>query len=84
MSLLKNSQHGRCFRIKFLHRQRSAACISTHLTQILTTYLLCDATVLVELWQPHIFYVKFRDNKFLEGGISPTPNPQPGGPGYLS
>jgi hypothetical protein len=44
-------------------------------------YLLCGATVLVELWLPHIFYVRFRDNKFLQGGVvSPTPNPQPGGP----
>jgi hypothetical protein len=31
------------------------------------------------------FYVRFRDNKFVQGGaVSPTPNPQPGGPGYLS
>jgi hypothetical protein len=51
----------------------------------LLTYLLCGTTVLVELWPPHIFYVRFRDNKFLQGGVvSPTPNPQPGGPGYLS
>jgi hypothetical protein len=49
------------------------------------TYLLHGATVLVELWPPHIYYVKFRDRKFLQDGvISPTPNPQPGGPGYLS
>jgi hypothetical protein len=40
-------------------------------------YLLCGATVLVELWPPHIFYVRFRDNKFLQGGLSAprlTPN----------
>jgi hypothetical protein len=49
------------------------------------TYVLHGATVLVELWPPHIFYVRFRDNKFLQGRVvSPTPNPQPGGPGYLS
>jgi hypothetical protein len=49
------------------------------------TYLLCGATIFVELWPPHIFYVRFRDNEFLKGGvISPTPNPQPGGSGYLS
>jgi hypothetical protein len=42
--------------------------------------------VLVGLWPPHIFYVRFRDSTFLQGGgvVSPTPNPQPGGPGYLS
>jgi hypothetical protein len=29
--------------------------------------------------------VRFRDNSFLKGGVvSPTPNPQPGGPEYLS
>jgi hypothetical protein len=49
------------------------------------TYLFRGATVLVELWPPHIFYVKFRNNEFLQGGmIGPTPKPQPGGPGYLS
>jgi hypothetical protein len=50
----------------------------------LLTYLLHDATVLVELWPPHILCVRFRDN-FLQGGVaSPTPNPQTLGPGYLS
>jgi hypothetical protein len=45
------------------------------------TYLLRGATVLVELWPPHILYVRFRDSKLLQGGVvSPTPNPQPGGP----
>jgi hypothetical protein len=49
------------------------------------TYLLCGATVLVELWPPHEFCVRFRDSKFLQDGVvRPTPNPQPGGPGYLS
>jgi hypothetical protein len=55
---------------------------STH--GIWLTYLLCGATVLVEHFPPHIFYVRFLDSKFLQGGIvSPTRNPQPGGPGYL-
>jgi hypothetical protein len=49
----------------------------------LLTY--CGATAFVELWPPRIFYVRFHDNEFLQGGVvSPTPNPQPGGPGYLS
>jgi hypothetical protein len=49
------------------------------------TYLLCGATVLVEHFPPHIFYMRFLDRKFLQGGIvSPTRNPQPGRPGYLS
>jgi hypothetical protein len=49
------------------------------------TYLFRGATVLVELWPPQVFYVRFRGNKFLQGGVSsPTPNLQPGGPGYLS
>jgi hypothetical protein len=46
-------------------------------------YLLTHsmALVTVELWPPHIAYVRFRDSKFLQGGVvSPTPNPQPGGP----
>jgi hypothetical protein len=48
------------------------------------TYLFRGTTVLVELWLPHIFDVRFHDDKFLQGGIvSPIPNPQPGGPGYL-
>jgi hypothetical protein len=48
------------------------------------TYLLHGATVLVELWPPHMLCVRFHDG-FLQGGVvSPTPNPQPGGPGYLS
>jgi hypothetical protein len=51
----------------------------------LLTYLLRDAEVLVELLPPHIWYVKFRDNEFLQDGVvNPAPNPQPGGPGYLS
>jgi hypothetical protein len=51
----------------------------------INTYLLCGATVLVELWPPHILCARFHDNEFLQGGVvSPTPNPQPGGPGYLS
>jgi hypothetical protein len=54
-------------------------------TVVLRTYLLCGTTSLVELWPPHILYVRFRDNEFLQDGVvSPTPNPQPGGPGYLS
>jgi hypothetical protein len=37
--------------------------------------LLRGAIVLVELWTPHIFYVRFRD-KFLQGGVvSPTSKP---------
>jgi hypothetical protein len=49
------------------------------------TYVLHGTTVLVELWPPHIFYVRFRDIKFLQGRVvSPTPNPHPGGTGYLS
>jgi hypothetical protein len=51
----------------------------------ITTYLLRYATVLVELWPPHIFDLRFRDSIFLQDGVvSPMPNPQPGGPGYLS
>jgi hypothetical protein len=51
----------------------------------LDTYLRRGVTVLAELWTPRTFYVRFRDSKFLESGIvSPTPNPQHGGPGYLS
>jgi hypothetical protein len=46
----------------------------------LLTYLLRGTTVLVELWPPHVFYARFRDSKFLQGGVvSSTPNPQPGG-----
>jgi hypothetical protein len=31
------------------------------------------------------WYMRFHGSKFLQGGvISPTPNPRPGGPGYLS
>jgi hypothetical protein len=40
--------------------------------------LLRVATVLVELWPPHIhiLYVRFRDRKFLQNGVvNPTPNP---------
>jgi hypothetical protein len=45
------------------------------------SYLLRGATVHVELRPPHIFYVRFRDSKFLQVGVvSPTPNPQPGRP----
>jgi hypothetical protein len=50
-------------------------------------YLLRGTTVLVEHYPPHLFYVRFRDNKFYRVGSlapRPTPNPQPGGPGYLS
>jgi hypothetical protein len=48
------------------------------LLTFLLTYLLRGATVLVKLC------VRFRDNEFLQGGfVSRTPNPQPGGPGYL-
>jgi hypothetical protein len=49
------------------------------------SHSLHGATVLVELWPPHIFYVRFRDRKFLQGRVvSPTPNPQPEGPwGFL-
>jgi hypothetical protein len=39
-------------------------------------YLFRGATVLVELWPPHILYVRFHDNEFLQCGvISPMPNP---------
>jgi hypothetical protein len=41
------------------------------------TYLLSGATVLVELWQHHTFYMRFRDSKFCRVGSSaprPTPN----------
>jgi hypothetical protein len=49
------------------------------------SYLLRGATVLVEHWLPHVLYVRFHDNEFLQGGvISPMANPQPGGPRYLS
>jgi hypothetical protein len=42
--------------------------------------LFCGTTVLVELWPPHLLYVKFHDKEFLQGGVvSPTPNHQPGG-----
>jgi hypothetical protein len=55
----------------------TASC-STAFSEIpllLLTYLLNGATVLVELWPPHIFYVRIHDSKFLQGGvISPTPN----------
>jgi hypothetical protein len=52
---------------------------------LLFPYLVRGATVLVALWPPHIFYVRFRDSKFLQGEVvSPTSNPQPGGPGYFS
>jgi hypothetical protein len=48
-------------------------------------YLLYGAKVLVELWPPHVLYVRFHDNEFLQCGvISPMPNPQPGGPGHLA
>jgi hypothetical protein len=33
--------------------------------------------VLVELWPPHIFYVRFRDSKFLQGGGGCPPHAQP-------
>jgi hypothetical protein len=57
---------------------------SVLLAFLVFTYLLHGATVLVELWPPHVFCVRFRD-EVLQGGVaSPTPNPQPGGPGYLS
>jgi hypothetical protein len=40
----------------------------------LLTYLLRGATVLIELWLLHIFYVRFCD-EFLQGGVaSSTPN----------
>jgi hypothetical protein len=51
----------------------------------INTYLLRVATLLLQLCPPHIFYVRFRDRKFLQGWVvSPTPNPHLGGPGYLS
>jgi hypothetical protein len=51
----------------------------------LFTYLLSGPAVLVELWPSHILHMRFRDSKFLQGRVvSPTPNPQLGGPGYLS
>jgi hypothetical protein len=41
----------------------------------LLTNLLRGATVLVELWPPHVFCARFRDSNFLQGGVvSPTPN----------
>jgi hypothetical protein len=47
--------------------------------------LLRGTAVLIELWPPDIFYVRFGDSIFLQGVvISPMPNPQPRGPGYLS
>jgi hypothetical protein len=39
-------------------------------------YLLRGATVLVELWPPRIFYVRFRDSKFYRVGSS-APRPIP-------
>jgi hypothetical protein len=60
-------------------------CAVSWIYKVFTYYLLHGVTVLVELWHPHIFYVRYHDNDFLQGGIvSPTPNLQPGGPGYLS
>jgi hypothetical protein len=29
-----------------------------------------------------LHFMRFQNNTFLRGDISPTPNPQPGGPGY--
>jgi hypothetical protein len=59
---------------------QNAQCINTEGSfrvkcKFFVTYLLRGATVLVELMPPHIFSVRFHDNKFLQGGIiSPTPN----------
>jgi hypothetical protein len=59
--------------------------LQTAIITYVLIYLLRGTTVLVELWPPHIFYVRFRDNSFLKGGVvSPTPKPQPGESGYLS
>jgi hypothetical protein len=38
------------------------------------TCLLSGATVLIELWPPHILYV-FSDKFLQDGVVSPTPNP---------
>jgi hypothetical protein len=38
-------------------------------------YLLHGATVLVELWLPYIFYVRFRDNFYMVGSSAPRPTP---------
>jgi hypothetical protein len=40
------------------------------------SYLLRGAIVLVELWPPHIFYVRFHDSKFLQGA-GRQPHAQP-------
>jgi hypothetical protein len=34
---------------------------------VMVTYLLLGTTVLVEIWPPHVFCVRFRD-EFLQGG----------------
>jgi hypothetical protein len=66
-------------------RYERAAYFQKHVTVLLLTYLISGATVLAKLWPHHIIYVRFHDNEFLQGGVvSPTPNPQPEGPGYLS
>jgi hypothetical protein len=62
------------------HYLQGIAFIFEKLIATQLTYLLRGAAVLVELWPPHILYVRFHDNEFLQGGVvSPTPNPQPGG-----
>jgi hypothetical protein len=56
-------------------------------TKYVKHLLTCSValTVPVELWPPHIFYVRFRDSKFVQDGVvSHSPKLQLGGPGYLS
>jgi hypothetical protein len=53
-------------------------CVQFHFHRYqhyLLTYLLRDATVLVELWLPQIFYERFRDNEFLDWGLQPHAQP---------
>jgi hypothetical protein len=54
-------------------------------THLLTPWCYSSCRTVATSHIPSKFlYVRFRDNKFLQGGVvSPTPN-QPGGPGYLS
>jgi hypothetical protein len=56
----------------------SSTLVSSSLFSLtyLLTYLLHGATVLAEVWPPHIFCVRFRDSKSLQSGvISPMLNP---------
>jgi hypothetical protein len=81
------SNLGQCFSSFFTSKTLSQTEIFPGTTSLsfLLTYLLRGDTVLAELWPPHTFCLRFRDSKFLQGGVvSTTPNPQPGAPGYLS